>query len=102
MKYTRSFYVSNGTTAIEMWSDNGEPWATVTVNLQDYGMIPEDENHIYIPAYKLNVDLVEQITKDLVEEVVCTEYIGYNGDCKVLYARLRPDWKEICEGYDYE
>jgi hypothetical protein len=38
----RSSYRNNGNLAVLLETYEGEPWATLTVNLPDYGKLPED------------------------------------------------------------
>lgn len=95
MKYEKCEYVHGGT-AIKAYSDWGEPWATVSINLTDYGLKPEDSNHIFIPVYKLDETTVETIKHDLVEAVVREVRIGdFKAPC--LYVKLKENWRDIYE-----
>lgn len=102
MNYRASNYVFDDTTAIMAYSDIGEPECNVSINLSDYGLRPENNEHIYIPAYKIEEysnDVFNQILSDLVEEIKKEVYIGYNNSCKCLYVKLKSNWREICN-YD--
>lgn len=96
MMYLANRYCSDNTLAIRAY-DDWEPYCDVTVNLSDYGKTPEDDNHIFIPAYKLDDVDVNIILNDLVDEVIDTFYIGFNDSCKVLYAKLKDNWKDLVE-----
>lgn len=97
MKYIESRYIFDGMTAIQMLTDEGEPWCTVSVNLSDYGLVPQDSDHIFIPLYKFDDKTVQTILNDLVAEVEKEVSIGYNESCKCAYVRLKDDWRERCE-----
>lgn len=84
----------NGRTSIFCTTRNGEPYGDVSVDLQSYGMFPPDENHIYLPAYKLNNEFLEDIVEKLVDTVLTQDVkIGYG---KGWLVRLKDNWKEIC------
>ena len=91
MVYYRGKYTADNSTAIQAYTNDGEPWATCTVCLVDYGMTPPDENHIFIPKYKL-FKFYDQFVEDLVDEVLYPVPIGYG---EGVFARLKPNWKEL-------
>ena len=103
MIYRASHYVCDDTTAIMAFSDIGEAECSVSINLSDYGIRPENNEHIYIPAYKIepySKEIFNQIINDLVEEVKQEIFIGYKDSCKCLYVKLKENWRELCEGND--
>lgn len=55
-------------TAIQAFTDEGEPWCSVSVNLSDYGLVPQDGDHIYIPLYKLD-DIFAQFSTEELKEI---------------------------------
>lgn len=82
------------------FNDMGEAECSVTINLSDYGLKPESDDHIYIPYYKIgeySMELMNQIITDLVDEVKQEVFIGYKNSCKCLYVKLKSNWKDICE-----
>lgn len=86
---------ADGTTAIQAVTEEGEVWATMSVNLGGYGMSPRDENHIFVPTYKLDPDTFEVFKKTLVAEVVNPVVpIGFATGFEV---RLVDNWKDLCE-----
>ena len=93
MKYYRGKYVADNSTAIEAYTDDGEPWAVCTVCLADYGMKTPSEDFIFVPTYKL-FNFYEQFKKDLIEEVVMPVRFGYG---EGVLAKLKPNWKELTE-----
>ena len=97
MKYIESKYIFDDTTAIQAFTDEGEPWCSVSVNLSNYGLVPQDGDHIFILLYKLDDKTVQTILNDLVAEVEKEVVIGYNESCKCAYVRLKDDWRERCE-----
>lgn len=100
MKYIASTYVCDDTTAIRVFSDIGECECSATINLSDYGLRPENNEHVYIPAYKIQEysnEIFNQILSDLVEEVKDEVYIGYNNSCKCLYVKLKENWRDLVE-----
>ena len=103
MRYRCSHYVCDDTVAIIAFSDIGEPECNVTINLSDYGKYPENNEHVFIPEYKIkpySEEVLNQIISDLVEEVKKEVYIGYNNSCKCLYVKLKTYWRDLCEGDD--
>ena len=93
--YYRAKYCADNSTAIQMVSETEGPWATISVCLVEYGLTPPDENHIYVPAYKLDEFTLEQIKKDIIDEIIIDNVpIGYGTGWLV---RLKPNWKEITE-----
>lgn len=103
MTYRASNYVCDDTIAIRAYSDIGECECSVTINLSDYGLRPENNEHIYIPAYKIeeySEAVMKQIMEDLVEEVKKEVYIGYNNSCKCLYVKLKRNWRDLCDVTD--
>ena len=103
MIYRAANYVCDDTTAIMAYSDIREPECSVTINLSDYNMEPENNEHIFIPEYKIkpySEEIFNQIISDLVEEIKKEVYIGYNGSCKCLYVKLKENWRDLCEGSD--
>ena len=100
MRYEASYYENDCTTAIKAYSDQGEPWCTVTVNLSAYGIKPEDNNHVYIPAYKLDESTLNTILSDLVDKVERNIFLGFiqgrTDECKCLYVKLKDGWRERC------
>ena len=85
----------NGTTAIEaVEAATGEPYATVSVNLEGYGMLPKDENHIFVPTYNFSKEFLETLMEDLIKKVVREVPIGYGSGLEV---ELKDNWKEICQ-----
>ena len=100
MIYKASNYIFDDTTAIMAFSDIGEPECSVSINLSDYGMIPENNEHIYIPYYKISefiMDIMNRIILDLVEEIKEEVFIGYNNSCKCLYVKLKVNWRDLME-----
>ncbi|MBP5432205.1 hypothetical protein [Ruminococcus sp.] len=98
MYYVASTYVCDDTTAIRAYSDSGECECTVTINLIDYGLRPENNEHVYIPAYKIqeySQEIFNQILSDLVEEVKDEVFIGHNNSCKCLYVKLKENWRDL-------
>ena len=64
MFYKVSRYCCDNSTAIMAFNDMHEAECSVTINLSDYGLKPENENHIYIPYYKIaeySMELMNQI-----------------------------------------
>ena len=93
LKYYKSTYVSPETTYIEAWKD-GEPYCDVTVNLASYGILPDEKDVVFIPAYKLNEEELNQVEKDLVDKVLDEVKIGpFKSLC--LKVKLKPNWKEM-------
>lgn len=100
MYYRVSRYCCDNSTAIMAFNDMGEAECSVTINLSDYGLKPESDDHIYIPYYKIgeySMELMNQIITDLVDEVKQEVFIGYKNSCKCLYVKLKSNWKDICE-----
>lgn len=88
---------ADGTTAIQAVTADGEPWATMSINLGGYGMFPQSENHIFVPTYKLDSDTFEAFKSALVKKVVNDNVpIGYASGMEV---ELVDNWKEICEDF---
>lgn len=103
MYYRVSRYCFDNSTAIRAFNDMGEPECSVTINLSDYGLKPENDDHIFIPYYKISeysMELMNQIITDLVGEVKQEVFIGYKHSCKCLYVKLKDNWKDICENCD--
>ena len=96
MRYLINRYCFDNTLAIRAYNDC-EPYCDITVNLSDYGRTPESDDYIFIPAYKLDDNDIAMIMNDLVDEVVETFCIGYDNSCKILYVRLKDDWKNLVE-----
>lgn len=96
MRYLTNRYCFDNTLAIRAY-DDWEPYCDVTVNLSDYGRTPESDDYIFIPAYKLDDDDIAMIINDLVDEVVETFCIGYNNSCKILYVKLKDNWKDLVD-----
>lgn len=94
MKYKCSTYCADGSTYIRMETANGEPWCDVSICLKSYDLVPEDENHIFIPTYKMDSDTLDYIKSTLVKQELCPVTIGYGTG---IYVRLVDNWKEICE-----
>jgi hypothetical protein len=97
MIYRRAVYTSNGQLAIHATTDDGEPYATVTVNLEAYGIHPA-QDWIFIPAYKFTNEFVRKVTEDLgstrAGDEIMEFYIGEH-KAKVLAMKLRKDWKKV-------
>lgn len=96
MVYYAQKYSIGGGTGIIAYDDNGEPDAVLTVNLVDYGILPEDEYTIYVPLYKLPADYVDEFIEYFGAKVVRSIKIGYNNSAEVLEVRLPADWKSKC------
>lgn len=94
LMYEKNRYVADDTLAIRTWwiDEEGflEPYGDVTVNLSAYGRKPEDDDHIYIPTYKMTSDYLGQLLDDIVDEVVGEVQIGRG---RGLYAKLKPNWE---------
>lgn len=84
-----------GGTYIGAFTRDGEPYADVSVNLLDYGFLPLPDE-IYIPAYKLPKDLVDQFVEDLAKEVLGEITFG-PFDTKVVHIRLKDGLLAPCE-----
>lgn len=93
--YTRAKYADGGA-AIKMYTDIWEPYADVSVNLSAYGLTPRDENHIFIPKYRFDMDTADIIADDIVEELVEELDIGdFDRPCIVWHVRLKENWREM-------
>jgi hypothetical protein len=100
MKYNYTYSVyEDGTTAVQMWTDIMEPYARLSVNLSGYGLTTDGGDYIFIPAYKLSKVIIETAQKDIIAEIIREYEIGDFGN-KVLYARLRSDFKRVCSKED--
>lgn len=51
---------SNGSLALSLETLDGEPLATASVNLQEYGLLPPD-GHIYVKNYSEGAGLAEAL-----------------------------------------
>ena len=103
MIYRASHYVCDDTVAITAFSDIGEPECSVTINLSEYGLTPENNEHVFIPYYKIaayDKDVLMRIIKDLVEDIKDVVFIGYHNKCRCLYVKLKSNWRDLCEGDD--
>ena len=89
------FYITStyryGGTAVEAYTDEGEPYATCSINLSDYGIIPEP-GQIIIPTYQFSEELNEKFIFDLAEEVIATVPFGPY-DAKGVLIRLKPEYQ---------
>lgn len=92
MQFFRSKYCYGDGTYIAMLTEDGESWCDVTVNLDEYGLHPEDENHIYIPIYKMDDETLDYIKSHLVDTVINTVPIGFGSG---LYVKLVDNWKDL-------
>lgn len=99
MRYEKSKYCADNSTAIRAINSIGECEFVATVCLVDYGLIPQDEFHAYIPAYKLRKECLDKILSDIVEEIEKKEYVGYNNSCECWYVKLK---KTFHESDDFE
>lgn len=94
LQYFKGKY-QNGTTAIQaVVAETGEPYATVSVNLEGYGMQPKDENHIFVPTYNFSKEFIGTLMEDLFKNVVRVVPIGFGQGLEV---ELKDNWKEICQ-----
>lgn len=96
MKYYRGKYVADKSTAITCTTDDGEPYATLSICLADYGMTPLSENQIFVPTYKMCDEDYEMFKRDLFKRELMEVQFGYG---KGMLVELRDDWKEICHEY---
>lgn len=100
MKYEASYYEFDCTTAIRSYSNQGDPMCFITINLSDYGIKPEDNNHIIIPAYKIADNVLKTVLTDLVEKVEREIFLGFiqgkTEEKKCLYVKLKDNWREHC------
>ena len=94
MKYYRSRYKADGSTAIICNTEYGTPYATVSICLVDYDRKPPTEKHIFIPKYKFTDGNYTMFKRDLVKAEVKTVQIGFG---EGVLVELRDDWKEFCE-----
>lgn len=93
--YYKGKYQADGTTAIVAVEEStGEEYATVSVNLGEYGMKPQSENHIFIPSYKFSKEALDTFVSDLGKKVVREVPIGFG---KGIELELKDNWKEICQ-----
>lgn len=97
MHYKASTYVCDDTTAIRAISHENS--YEVTWNLFEYGMMPINNEHIYIPAFRFECinrnDILKQIFEDLVERVIAEVIIDSN---RLFYVKLKANWRDLCEG----
>ena len=93
MIYYRGKYMADNSTAIQAYTDDGEPYATCTVCLAEYGMTPPSEDYVFVPTYKL-FGFYEQFKKDLVESEIQPVQIGFG---QGLMVKMKPNWKELTE-----
>lgn len=56
----RSAYMSNNSLAIFLTAEDGEPLSTVSVNLEDYGMVPQ-AGHIFIKDQDENEGMIDAL-----------------------------------------
>lgn len=92
LTYKKGYYF-DGTTAI-MAFEGGQPYATVSVNLTDYNMKPKDENHIFVPAHNFDETFIATLFEDILEAKVRDIRYGWG---RGFEAKLKNNWKEICE-----
>jgi hypothetical protein len=91
--YVSSTYVADNSTYIRADLEDGDPWCDVSVCLECYGMTPPDENHIYIPVYKMDPDTLETFRNYIIEKIVDDKVpIGFGTGWLV---KLKDNWKEI-------
>ena len=92
--YKRSEYVADGSTAIMAYDEDGFPYGDVTVCLVEYGMVPPNENYIFVPKYKITNEFYKVLSRDLFKEVISEIPIGFG---KGELVKLKDNWKELCE-----
>ena len=68
MYYETNQYIGGGT-AIEAYTEEGEPFAECSVCLASYGFVPA-ENQIVVPVYKMSESTAERIVDDLAKKVI--------------------------------
>lgn len=86
MRYEISEYKVGGT-AVQAYTEEGEPYATCSVCLAEYGFIP-DEGEIVVPSYHFTEDVLEQILSDICDEVIAEITYG-PFDSRGLWIRLK-------------
>ena len=91
MIYYRGEYVAGGT-AILCTTDDGEPYADISVCLINYGIMPP-KNQIVVPTYELSEEFYQQVKKTLIKREINEVKFGY---AKGVLVELRDDWEEIC------
>lgn len=92
MQYFRNKYRADDSTYLCLRTADGEPWCDVSICLAGYDMTPEDENHIYIPTYKMDSDTIGYIKSTIIKREICSVPIGYGTG---LYVELVDNWKDL-------
>ncbi len=96
LTYHEYKYVSNHTLAIEAHCDEG-PYGVCTVNLEDYDIKPK-AGHIFVPAYKMSDEFLNQIIEDLGDRNSSPlPFCIGPFEATVYLMKLRPDWKMVVE-----
>ena len=89
--YAYGNYVEGGGLFIEAL-ENGELYDDITVNLKGYGYMP-GPGQVFIPAYKIEPELMEAIYRDLVKDVIVKVPFG-PFDAYAILVQLKDDWEK--------
>lgn len=78
----------NGTPALQIGGPRGE---VLSINLQDYGLIPPDENHVFVKNYGQHEGLPQALADAGIVEVLDEVPIGYGKGnlCRVIAEVIR-------------
>ena len=91
MRYEVGKYTYGGT-CVRAITNDGEPYATCSVNLVDYGLVPKDDM-IIVPTYQFTEEVNDKIISDLADEVIESFTFGpYN--CAATLIRLKSEYAE--------
>lgn len=93
MRYYRSKYEEDQSTAIRCVTEEGEPYGVVSICMAGYGIVPKSENEIVVPKYKFSAEEYQRLKEDLFKREIKPVKVGYGLGVLV---ELREDWKDIC------
>lgn len=81
---------SGQTALVATDANTGEPFSTFTVNLGDYGIIP-DEGYVIIADYAENEGVIDELVKHgIVAEPMSKHSFGFNNSVEAYEAELFP------------
>lgn len=82
--------------------EDGSPWATATVNLEAYGILPEKENHIIVKNYAENEEMARAFVIAKLAEPIYVHDVGRVPagavEMKVINEELLAKMKEVRNG----